>query len=147
MGLRAQANAVWTATVLSDDDMSRVMTAVETVALTGKVIEEVGGRKSNNVPGLVADLEQCIELSGHAGVHVWTRESGGRVRYGVYRERWALDALDFLDRADLAGLDRAWISGLLFAYRPEAIQQFIDQNCGGSRASSESAQAQRSAKP
>lgn len=126
----------WTPAILSDYEMGKVMAAIEIVAATSKAIVEIAGRNAIGLSELVSDLEQCVSLSGLSGVRVWTRESGGRVRYGIYREKWALDALDFLDRTSLSSLDRAWISGLLFGYRSEAIQQFIEKNGCGSWADS-----------
>lgn len=136
MGQAAHATpsdvAVWTPAVLTEYEIGRAVLAAEVVARSEKPVAEVGCQKVTSTSALEADLRECVTLAGHAdNVRVWTRAtSGGRVRYGFYREAWVLDALDFLDRADLGVNDRAWISGLLFGYRTDAIQQFIARTGG-----------------
>jgi hypothetical protein len=120
----AQTTAEWTPQVLSEYEVGRVMAAIETIARLSKPIAEVGCRKIS-MAALESDLRECLALASADGVRFWTKTFGDRVRYGFYRESWALDALDFLERRDLSQTDRAWISGLLFGYRPDAIQQFI----------------------
>lgn len=118
-------SAAWTPKVLSEYEVGRCLSAVEAIARTDKPIAEVGCRDAK-LADLESDLQGCVGLvSGDYGVRFWTRASEGRIRYGFYREPWALDAIDFLDRTDLDPGARAWISGLLFGYRPDAIQQFI----------------------
>jgi len=61
-------------------------------------------------------------------VRIWTRPTiGNRTRYGFYRDAWVLRAIDFLDRTDLDDADRAWIGGLLYGYRSDSIQQFLNR--------------------
>lgn len=122
----------WTPAVLTEYEIGRAILAAETIARSEKPVAEVGCQKVTSIVALEDDLRECVKLAGHAdNVCVWTRAtSGGRVRYGFYREGWVLDALGFLDRADLSSVDRAWISGLLFGYRTDAIQQFIDRTIG-----------------
>lgn len=117
----------WTPAVLTEYEIGRAILAAEIIARAEKPVAEIGACKAASVALLEADLWECVRLAGHAeNVSVWTRAtSGGRVRYGFYREAWALDALDFLDRAELRDGDRAWIQGLLFGYRADAIQAFI----------------------
>ena len=121
--------AGWTPAVLTEYEIGRAILAAEIIARSEKPVAEVGCQKIASTVTLEDDLRECVKLAGHAdNVRVWTRAtSGGRVRYGFYREGWVLDALDFLDRADFSDVDRAWIGGLLFGYRADAIQQFINR--------------------
>ena len=121
--------ASWTPSVLTEYEIGRAIQAAETIARSEKPVAEVGCQKVASTVALEDDLRECVNLAGHAdNVRVWTRATdGGRVRYGFYREDWALNALNFLDRADISDVDRAWISGLLFGYRGDAIQQFISR--------------------
>lgn len=136
MGQAAHATppavADWTPAVLTEYEIGRAVLAVEVIARSEKPVAEVGCQKVASVGTLENDLRECVKLAGHAdNVRVWTRATnGGRVRYGFYREGWVVEALDFLDRADLSNVDRAWISGLLFGYRTDAIQQFISRTVG-----------------
>lgn len=120
---------VWTPAVLTEYEVGRAILAAETIARSEKPAAEVGCQKVTSTVALEDDLRECVKLAGHANnVRAWTRAtSGGRVRYGFYREEWVLDALDFLDRTDLSDVDRAWTSGLLYGYRSDAIQQFISR--------------------
>jgi hypothetical protein len=124
----AQQDVVsWAPAVLTEYEVGRAILAAEIIARSEKPVAEVGCQKVVSIASLTDDLHECIRLAGRAdNVKVWTREtSGSRTRYGFYRERWVLDALDFLDRSTLADADHAWISGLLFGYRPDAIEEFI----------------------
>src|SRR5438132_295788 len=98
-----QPVADWTPAVLTEYEIGRAILAVETIARSDKPVAEVGGQKVRSTVALENDLRECVRLAGHAAnVRVWIRPtSGGRVRYGFYREAWVLDALDFLDRAEL----------------------------------------------
>lgn len=131
MGQTASATqpavADWTPSVLTEYEIGRAILAAETIARSEKPVAEVGCQKVASLPSLIEDLRECIRLAGRAdNVKVWTLETnGGRTRYGFYRERWVLDALAFLDRSELADADHAWISGLLFGYRSDAIEEFI----------------------
>lgn len=123
----------WAPRVLSEYEIGHGVSAIEAVLRSDKPLAEVGCRRAN-LADLEADLQGCLDLVSESGdVKFWTRPYGPRFRYGFYREPWALHALDFIDRGELDPLERAWISGLLFGYRPRAIQQYIDrQNDGGS---------------
>jgi len=124
-----QANE-WVPAVLTEYEVGRAIWAAEIVARSEKPIAEVGTRSIGPQDALESDLRECLKLVRDSDdVRFWTRPAGEtRVRYGFYRERWVLQALDFLDGADLASADRAWISGLLFGYRSDAIQRFIDRS-------------------
>jgi hypothetical protein len=78
---------------------------------------------------ILEDLRGCLRVERDPpGVSLWIRPSGdGRFRCGYYGQPWTLEALDFLDRVELNQTDRDWIQGLLFGYRPEKIQEFIDR--------------------
>lgn len=113
--------------MLSDYEIGRCISAIEAIARTDKPISECGSASATAVD-LEADLLACLQLVRHAdGVNFWMRVSGKRLRFGFYREAWALRALDFLSQADLRPEDRAWISGLLFGYQPGQIQAYIDR--------------------
>ena len=116
----------WVPKVLSEYEIGRALAAIETVSLLEKPIAELGCRAAN-LSVLEDDLRGCLELSKMRDVRFWTRPLGSNFRFGFYREPWALDALDFLDRAELDEMTRAWISGLLFGYRSSAIQQYISR--------------------
>lgn len=132
MEIRDSDTPVWVPKVISEYEVGRAMSAIEAIELLDKPIAEVITRHA-----VLADLEDdlchCLELAGNpSGVNFWTRPTGDgkKFRCGFYREAWTLKALDFLDRTELSQLDRAWISGLLFGYRPTAIQQFIMEKLG-----------------
>lgn len=116
----------WVPRLLSEYEVGRAVSAIEAVSRSDKPIAEVGSTQAER-GDLEADLKGCLALvRGVEDVRFWIKvASGTLLRFGFYREPWALDALDFLDRADLPETDRAWISGLLFGYRPTAIQNFI----------------------
>lgn len=120
--------AAWTPSVLTEYEIGRVIWAAEIVAKSDKPVTEVGSRIAPQ-GALEADLRECLKLASEAAdVQIWIRKTAGnRLRYGFYREAWVVDALDFLDRENLRETDRAWISGLLFGYRSEAIQRFINR--------------------
>lgn len=129
MGQAAQAVS-WTPSVLTEYEIGRAIWAAEIIAKSDKPITEVGSRAVASPDALMDDLRECLKLASEAAdVRIWTRrtEDGKRLRYGFYREAWVLDALEFLDRANLPDVDRAWINGLLFGYRSDAIQRFIDR--------------------
>lgn len=115
--------------VLTEYEIGRAVWAAETIARCEKPLAEVGCQRVASIAPLTADLEECIRLAGHAdNVRIWTRPTiGNRTRYGFYRDAWVLSAIDFLDRTGLDDTDRAWVSGLLYGYRSDAIQQFINR--------------------
>lgn len=119
------ASGTWKPILLSEYEIGRAVSAIEAVSRCDKPISEVGGIEAQQ-PDLETDLIGCLRLvRGADDVRYWIKPSGSRLRFGFYREPWALDALEFLDNADLDESNRAWISGLLFGYRPKAIQDFI----------------------
>jgi hypothetical protein len=126
---KPQSAAGWTPAVLTEYEIGRAIWAAEIIAKSDKPVTEVGCRAAAPA-ALEADLRECLKLASEsADVKIWMRRSDGgkRLRYGFYREAWVVGALDFLDRADLPETDRAWINGLLFGYRSDAIQRFIDR--------------------
>ena len=111
--------------ILSEYEIGRSISAIEAVLRTDKPIAEVGCRQGT-LSDLEADLQGCLDLvQRQCPVQFWTRQDGPRIRYGFYLQPWAIEALDFLDRADLGEPERAWIGGLLFGYRPDAIHEYI----------------------
>lgn len=124
--MRAARASNWTPKVLSEYEIAQAIAAIDAIALTQKPVAEAGARRATQAE-LEDDLKECLRLAGEAEgqVRIWIKAEGARLQYGFYRESWVLQALGFLDRADLSGTDRAWISGLLFGYRSDAIQQFI----------------------
>ncbi len=126
--LQVVADTPWTPLILTEFEIGQAMAAIEGVARLDKPLAEVGTRVA-----LEADVERdllaCIRSAGEIDrVLPWIRRVGEHVRFGFYAEPWALDALDFLDRADLQPSDRHWISGLLFGYRASAIQRFMSRS-------------------
>lgn len=119
----------WKPKILSDYELGSATAAIQAIALSGKPVAEVGCRRAD-LADLEADLQGCLRLAdAGAEIQFWTKAAtGGRYRYGFYAQPWVLSAIDFLDRADLAETDRSWINGLLFGYRTDAIQQFIDRS-------------------
>lgn len=112
--------------LLGDYECGRAYSYAEEVEKRFKPIAECGARVATE-SAILADLK-CIIRSGHyPHIQPWTlQSSGGYVRYGFYRERWAFEALRWLDSAALGHRERDWIQGLLFGYRPDVIQQFIE---------------------
>src|ERR1043165_6185912 len=106
--------AEWTPAVLTEYEIGRAVWAAEIIAKSDKPVTEVGSRAVASLDALKSDLRECLKLASEsADVKIWTRPDGKRTRYGFYREAWVVGALDFLDRADLPDVDRAWINGLL----------------------------------
>jgi hypothetical protein len=119
----------WTPCILTEYEIGRAIWAAEIVAKSDKPVTEAGSLVAASPDALLDDLRECLKLASEsADVKIWTRSAGGkRLRYGFYRDAWVVDALDFLDRADLPDADRAWINGLLFGYRSDAIQRFLNR--------------------
>jgi hypothetical protein len=133
--LRPQPVEDWTPAVLTEYEIGRAVWAAEIIAKSDKPVAEIGSRAITSPEALENDLRECLKLASEAlDVKIWMRRSdGGRIRYGFYREAWVPAALDFLDRADLPDVDRSWINGLLFGYRSDAIQRFIDRDADPTR--------------
>ena len=91
----------WIPKVLSAYEIGRSISAIEMVNVAGKPIAEVGCRAAD-LELLKEDLRGCLRLSNTQTVRLWTRPSGRSFRYGFYRDDWALEAIDFLDRAKLS---------------------------------------------
>lgn len=117
--------------VLDDYTLGRAILAIQEVAVGHKPIAEImtmRERKSDIEYDLRACIRECCSRNGRK-VRYWilpTRDDPTRFRFGFYREPWTFAALKFLDEADLPAFDRDWIQGLLFGYRPDAIQKFLD---------------------
>jgi hypothetical protein len=110
---------------LSAYEVGHALAAIEAVGRAQKPIAEVGQRTAERCH-LEGDLLECLRVVQEDGVKPFLLECGPRTwRFGFYREEWALDALVFLDRAELEPVQRAWMSGLLFGYNASAIQRFI----------------------
>ena len=130
MGHSAHAiQADWVPAILTEYEIGRAIWAAEIIAKSDKPVTEVGSRAIASREALENDLRECLKLASEAdGVKIWMRQGEGkRVRYGFYRDAWVVGAFEFLDRADLPDVDRAWINGLLFGYRSDAIQRFINR--------------------
>lgn len=127
---RAPKPVTWTPSVLTEYEVGRAVWAAEIVAKSDKPVTEIGCRAIASPDALENDLRECLKLASEAAdVKIWTRRSDGgkRLRYGFYRDAWVVSALDYLDCAEIPDVDRAWINGLLFGYRSEAIQRFINR--------------------
>jgi hypothetical protein len=115
--------------VLDEYMIGRAMAAIAEIALRGKPIAEVGGVKASQ-EDVLHDLNCCLEfhLTGNP-VFPWALPvEGGRVRFGFYGESWTIEALKFMSVIELSDFHRSWIQGLLFGYRPDVIQKFIDRH-------------------
>ena len=115
--------------VLTEYEIGRCMQSIEDVELLGKPIADVCGRYAKPSE-LKADLRECLRSRGMKKIKFWIRqhvETKGFYSYGFYKEPWTLAAMDFVYRSKLGELNRSWIQGLLFGYRPESIQEFIDK--------------------
>jgi hypothetical protein len=126
--------SMMTMKVLTEYEVGRAVWAAEIIAKTDKPITEVGARVCQ-VKDLQDDLAQVLKLASEsAEVRIWTHpaklaESADEIRwrYGFSKETWPYRALQFLDAIQLDDRDRAWINGLLFGYRPDAIQRHINR--------------------
>jgi hypothetical protein len=121
----------WTPKVISEYEVGRAMQAAEFALRLGKPVCEVMVRSADR-QDLEDDLNQIIASLGAQGkifpmIRVWSKEPL-RFGYGFYKEPWIVKALEFLEQTELGHFDRSWISGLLFGYTPQAIQEFIDRN-------------------
>ena len=116
-------------------EYEQCMIAIRKIALGRKPFAEVSSTRARKAD-LEYDLAMCLERAGQTGkVFFWIRRYGHlhrwrglyRWRYGFYKYPWTIQTLDFVDRPDLRALDRDWIRGLFFGYRPSSIQKFLDK--------------------
>lgn len=120
--------------VLPEYMIGRAVSAIEAVSMLGKPIAEVSSIKASE-KDVLNDLKGCLALSpASEGIQPWIWADSGRMRFGFYREPWALEALKYVDQMDPKDLNRHWIAGLLFGYRPERIQEYLDKERTRSRA-------------
>ena len=121
---------VWVPRILSEYEIGLCTEAIRAVSLLGKPFSKVSMR-SGGLADLKADLAGCLKSNNSSGVRYWIRRYKFRgylwYRYGFYKEPWTLEALDFCDRSKLSDFDRSWIQGLLFGYKDNQIQKFIDK--------------------
>ena len=121
---------VWCPRVLTEFEIGMCDSAIVAIERQGKPFADISQRSCNLVD-LKADLAGCLKSHKGSGVKYWTmthRQFGCVYHsYGFYKEPWTLAAMDFVYRSKLGELNRSWIQGLLFGYRPESIQEFIDK--------------------
>ena len=100
---------------------------IRAIQMHGKPIGEIGSARAKR-SDILEDLRGCLKIMRNPkGIFPWIRPAGGgRYRFGYFSQPWTLRALTFLDRTTLKQTDRSWIGGLLYGYRPDLIQQFID---------------------
>jgi hypothetical protein len=117
----------WTPRILTEFEIGQAVTAIETVARLGKPLAEIGCRQGNPAD-IEHDLTHCLRSANELGkLHVWTWKAGERYRFGFCAQPWVLRALEFVEDSDLAQSDRDWLCGLLFGYKADAIQQYLDR--------------------
>jgi hypothetical protein len=118
--------------------MARCLSAIESVSRTAKPVAEVGevrcgGRRE--IEDLRAFLDSCVRQFGDQNVRYYVlRTEGKRYSYGFFVHPWVMHALRFIKNGgrSLRPSDRHWLQGLLFGYRPDAIQHFL-RNAGSGR--------------
>src|ERR1017187_8657422 len=120
--------------LLSQFELARCLSAIEAVDRLGKPAAEIGSKRlaPDALPAFMAELHRLADES--AGIRWYAYDDGnGRFTFGCYRFEWVERALDFVEKmgGSLDEHTRAWVQGLIFGYRPEAIENYI-------RASSES---------
>jgi hypothetical protein len=99
--------------------------AIEAVALLGKPVAEVITIPCDDLPALASELAECIaDYAPHVKAFIRETEPG-YVNYGFFVHSWVLDALDYCVRTDIPEPHLHWIQGLLFGYRPDAIERFL----------------------
>ena len=123
---------VWCPRVLTEFEIGMCDSAIVAIERQGKPFADISQRSCNLVD-LKADLAGCLKSHKGSGVKYWTmthRQFGCVYHsYGFYKEPWTLAARIFLDKKKLSQFDRSWINGLLFGYRTDQIQKFIDNGC------------------
>jgi hypothetical protein len=117
--------------LLTDFEFARCMAAIEAVDRLGKPAAEIGPKRVPRAQrGVLARELRGIVASmgvGEIREYVSKSEAGGWVTFGFYRFGWVRDALTFLEK-EAGSLDertRGWVQGLVFGYRPEAIEEFL----------------------
>ena len=123
----------WTEATMAAYRQGRAVSAIEQVSVGHKIFIEIGGETV--APGLkmriIKALQECLEMDGADNVCLWIRQYGNSLHFGYYRKDcpWTLRARDFLNShsEELKPYHFHWISGLLYCYRPEEIQDYIDK--------------------
>ena len=123
----------WTTATMAAYMHGRAMSAIDQVAMLGKPIAQVGqdratrGRKAQ----ILQNLRACLGLGRERDKNVlpWIRERNGLLVYGYYHRSWSwvLELLNFVSEADIPRPMYHAINGLLFGYRLEEIQKYIDR--------------------
>lgn len=114
--------------LLSQFELARCLSAIEAVERLGKPAAEIGSKRlaPGTLPVLMTELHRLAE---HVpGLQWYTYDDGGgRVTFGCYRFDWVGKALDFIEKmgGSLDESTRAWVQGLIFGYRPEAIEDYV----------------------
>lgn len=117
---------MWKPRVLSEYEIARAVAAIEEIARRDKPIAEVGSRQVQKAD-LLHDLKACIRLAKAQGkVFFWIRKCGKkRLWYGFYSHRCMFDAWKHMIPSKIDPMLRHVFLGLLYGYRPGAIQEFI----------------------
>lgn len=114
--------------LLSQFELARCLSAIEAVERLGKPAAEIGSKHiaPGAMPVFMAELDRLAE--GIPGIRWYAYDDGdGRVVFGCYRFEWVGMALDFVEKMgdSLDEHTRAWVQGLIFGYRPEAIESYV----------------------
>src|ERR1035438_2658705 len=114
--------------LLTQFELARCLSAIEAVERLGKPAAEIGSKRvtPEALPALVAELDRLA--ADTPGIRWYTYSDGdGRVTFGCYRFEWVGRALDFVEKmgGDFDEQTRAWVQGLIFGYRPEAIESYV----------------------
>jgi hypothetical protein len=109
---------------------ARCLFAIESVSRTGKPVAEVGEMRCSRdeKSALEEFLRRRVEEFGDRDVNSYVRRTGpNRYAFGFFVFPWVRDAIRFIGSGGrpLRESDRHWIQGLLFGYRPDAIQRFL----------------------
>lgn len=123
---------MWEPKVLGEYEIGQAISAIKEILLRGKPIAEVSSTRAKKAD-LVHDLKNCIQLAhGKGKVFLWIENTGvekwkglQRYRYGFYSHSCMLLALKHMIPSKIDPLVRHVFLGLLFGYRPDAIQKFV----------------------
>jgi hypothetical protein len=111
--------------VVSLYDLARCHAAVEAVVRLDKPIAEVPIPARIHVLGaLVDDVVACAALSETGDVRVHVDYRDGVASCVFYRHDWCRAALAYVRGAGFPAPVVDWFQGLLFGYKPEAIERF-----------------------